>query len=168
MNPTDKKSIEKAKVEFKSTQKLAQNLKKRKPTQLDSVFHAKHVAEFKNMDCLSCANCCKTTSPIFRDADIRRISKHLRIKESKLIQDLLTIDDEGDYVLRKSPCSFLAADNTCSIYEVRPLACREYPHTDRKNMYQILELTVQNTLICPVVARIVQSISADSQNNTKD
>lgn len=161
MNPTDKKSIDKAKVDLKSTQKLALNLKKRKPTQLDSVFHSKHVSEFKKMDCLTCANCCKTTSPIFRDADIRRISKHLRIKESKLIQDLLIMDEESDYVLKKSPCNFLSSDNTCSIYDVRPLACREYPHTDRKNMFQILDLTVQNTLICPVVARIVQSFNQE-------
>jgi len=162
VNLTDKKSIDKAKVDLKSTQKLALNLKKRKPTQLDSVFHSKHVSEFKKMDCLTCANCCKTTSPIFRDADIRRISKHLRLKESKLIQDLLVMDDEGDYVLRKSPCGFLSDDNTCSIYDVRPLACREYPHTDRKNMYQILDLTVKNTLICPVVARIVQSFTNEN------
>jgi Fe-S-cluster containining protein len=163
VNPIDKKSIEIAKVELKATQKMAINLKKRKPAQLDDLFHTKHVSEFKKMDCLTCANCCKTTSPIFRDADIRRISKHLRIKESKLIQDLLIMDDEGDYVLKKSPCNFLSSDNTCSIYDVRPLACREYPHTDRKNMYQILDLTVQNTLICPVVARIVQSFTHENE-----
>ena len=110
------------------------------------------------MDCLTCANCCKTTSPIFRDADIRRIAKHLRIKESQLIQNYLKMDEESDYVLQKSPCTFLGADNKCDIYEVRPLACREYPHTDRKNMIQILELTVENTLICPAVARIVKTI----------
>jgi Fe-S-cluster containining protein len=111
------------------------------------------------MDCLTCANCCKTTSPIFRDADIRRIAKHLRIKESQLIQNYLKMDEESDYVLQKSPCTFLGADNKCDIYEVRPLACREYPHTDRKNMFQILEITVENTLICPAVARIVQKIT---------
>ena len=112
------------------------------------------------MDCLSCANCCKTTSPIFRDADIRRISKHLRIKEGKFISDYLRMDEEQDYVLKSSPCSFLESDNTCSIYDVRPLACREYPHTDRKNMYQVLEITAENSLICPAVARIVLSITA--------
>ena len=158
MIPTDKKSIERAKVELKATQKMAVNLKKRKPAQLDAIFHTKHQAEFKKMDCLTCANCCKTTSPIFRDADIRRISKHLSLKESKLIQDLLVMDDEGDYVLRKSPCGFLSDDNTCSIYEVRPLACREYPHTDRKNMTQIMNLTFRNTLVCPAVAEMAETL----------
>ena len=131
---------------------------KKKPKNLDSLFHTEHTNAFKQIDCLSCANCCKTTSPIFRDVDIKRISKSFRIKESELIASYLKLDDENDYVLRKSPCSFLNEDNTCSIYDVRPLACREYPHTDRKNMVQILDITEKNTLICPAVAKITQEI----------
>ncbi|MEY4803795.1 MAG: hypothetical protein RL331_308, partial [Bacteroidota bacterium] len=52
----------------------------------------------------------------------------------------------------------LLPGNTCAVYDDRPLACREYPHTDRKNMYQIMDLTAQNTLICPAVASIVEKI----------
>ena len=159
MNTIDKNSLDKARADFKLNQKILLNLKRKKPTELDDIFHSKHVQEFKKMDCLTCANCCKTTSPIFRDADIRRIAKHLKIKESKLISDLLRLDEDGDYVLRSSPCHFLNSDNTCSIYEFRPLACKEYPHTDRKNMFQILDLTLNNTLVCPVVSRIVSQIS---------
>ena len=33
--------------------------------------------EFKKTDCLDCGNCCKTTSPIFTDKDIERISKYV-------------------------------------------------------------------------------------------
>jgi Fe-S-cluster containining protein len=80
------------------------------------------------------------------------------MKSQKFIEFYLRIDEDQDYVLQSSPCTFLNEDNTCSIYEDRPLACREYPHTDRKNMFQILELTAQNTLICPAVSRIVQKI----------
>jgi Fe-S-cluster containining protein len=69
------------------------------------------------------------------------------------------MDEDSDYVLKQSPCTFLGIDNKCSIYEYRPLACREYPHTDRKNMHQILDLTLKNTEICPAVARIVEEIS---------
>ena len=159
MNTIDKNSLDKAKTDFKSNQKVLINLKRKKSTDLDDVFHTKHNQEFKKMDCLTCANCCKTTSPIFRDADIRRIAKQLKIKESKLISDLLKMDEDGDFVLKSSPCYFLNSDNTCSIYEFRPLACKEYPHTDRKNMFQILDLTLKNTLVCPVVSRIVSQIS---------
>jgi Fe-S-cluster containining protein len=131
---------------------------KTKPRNLDDRFHGEHEQVFKKMDCLTCANCCKTTSPIFRDADIRRISKHLKMKEAQFISNYLKIDEDQDYVLKSSPCQFLGEDNYCKIYEVRPLACREYPHTDRKNMAQILDLTIQNTKICPAVSRIVQNL----------
>lgn len=163
MNTIDKNSLEKARTEFKLNQKLLINLKRKKSAQLDKSFHTNHQLEFKKMDCLTCANCCKTTSPIFREADIRRISKHLRVKESQLISNFLRMDEDGDWVLKTSPCAFLQTDNICSIYEVRPLACREYPHTDRKNMFQILELTINNSLICPVVSRIISAISNESK-----
>jgi hypothetical protein len=160
MKENDQSSLDSAKLAIHATKKIFRKMKQAKPNDLDQKFHKGHEAEFKKMDCLSCANCCKTTSPIFRDADIRRISKHLRIKEGKFISDYLRMDEEQDYVLKSSPCSFLEKDNSCSIYDVRPLACREYPHTDRKNMFQVLEITAENSLICPAVARIVLAITS--------
>lgn len=159
MKENDQSSLDSAKLAIHATKKVFRKMKQAKPNDLDQKFHKGHEAEFKKMDCLSCANCCKTTSPIFRDADIRRISKHLRIKEGKFISDYLKMDEDQDYVLKSSPCSFLENDNSCSIYDVRPLACREYPHTDRKNMFQVLEITAENSLICPAVARIVLAIT---------
>ena len=159
MKENDQSSLDSAKLAIHATKKIFRKMKQAKPNDLDQKFHKGHEAEFKKMDCLSCANCCKTTSPIFRDADIRRISKHLRIKEGKFISDYLKMDEDQDYVLKSSPCSFLDNDNSCSIYDVRPLACREYPHTDRKNMFQVLEITAENSLICPAVARIVLAIT---------
>ena len=159
MKENDQSSLDSAKLAIHATKKVFRKMKQAKPNDLDQKFHKGHEAEFKKMDCLSCANCCKTTSPIFRDADIRRISKHLRIKEGKFISDYLKMDEDQDYVLKSSPCSFLDNDNSCSIYDVRPLACREYPHTDRKNMFQVLEITAENSLICPAVARIVLAIT---------
>jgi Fe-S-cluster containining protein len=158
LDQTDKGQIEWAKQNLDLTEKTFRKWKQSKPKDLDQKFHSAHEQEFKKMDCLNCANCCKTTSPIFRDADIRRIAKHLRMKEAKFISVYLKMDDESDFVLQKSPCHFLGSDNKCDIYEVRPLACREYPHTNRKNMYQILDLAAQNSLICPAVSRIVQKI----------
>ena len=127
--------------------------------QLDAHFHALHVEAFADRDCLTCANCCRTTSPIFRDRDIDRLAKHLRIKPSELLARHLRLDEEGDYVLQSSPCPFLdLEDNKCGVYAHRPLACREYPHTDRKNMAGILPLTERNTRVCPAVANIVRSL----------
>lgn len=138
--------------------KWVKKAKKSNPRNLDVQFHTLHEQTFKKIDCLECANCCKTTSPIFRDVDIKRLSKRLRLTESKFIDTYLKMDEENDYVLRAAPCPFLDADNYCSVYEDRPLACREYPHTDRKNMYQILDLTRKNMEVCPAVSNIMKEM----------
>ena len=147
-----------SKSEFPANKKVKDKLKATRPKNLDGKFHQAHEEVFEKIDCLDCANCCKTTSPIFRQPDIRRMAKALRMKESQLVAQYLKRDEDDDYVLQSSPCFNLLPDNTCAVYEDRPLACREYPHTDRKNMYQIMDLTTQNTLICPAVASIVEKI----------
>ena len=114
-----KQSIEKSLAEKEVIKKTFQKLKQKKPKELDAAFHSLHDKAFQKIDCLACANCCKTTSPIFRDVDIKRIAKYLRMKEQNFIQQYLRMDEENDYVLQQSPCSFLGADNKCDIYEFR-------------------------------------------------
>lgn len=151
-----KQNLNLARQKRKENQKFLKNLARRKD--LDQLFHPRHEEVFSRMDCLICANCCKTTSPIFRDVDIDRIAKHLGMRPSAFTDKYLHIDEDNDWVLNSSPCSFLDAENYCTIYEVRPKACREYPHTDRKNMSQIMDLTYRNTLVCPAVVEMVESI----------
>ena len=154
-----KELIDYGKSEKEIYDKWIKKAKKANNRTLDEQFHQLHEEAFRKIDCLTCANCCKTTSPIFRDVDIKRLSKRLRMPESKLIDTYLKMDEEQDYVLKSSPCPFLGSDNYCSVYEDRPLACREYPHTNRKNMYQILPLTRKNMEVCPAVSYIMQEIS---------
>jgi hypothetical protein len=52
-------------------------------------------------------------------------------------------------------------DNYCMIYEIRPRACREYPHTNRRRFHQILKLTWRNTLVCPAVLEIVARLKQE-------
>lgn len=138
--------------------KFLQRLKKVDARRVDDHFHAVHDEVFEEMDCLTCANCCKTTSPIFYQNDIERIAKSLRMKPGNFIDKYLRIDEDNDYVLKSSPCPFLGTDNYCHIYDSRPKACREYPHTDRKRMVQITELTLKNTLVCPAVLEMVERL----------
>jgi len=139
--------------------------KKQPPKTLDQDFQENHDAVFETVDCLACGHCCKTTSPIFKERDIQRIAKAQRMSISRFSQQYLKRDDEGDWVLKSAPCVFLEADtNACSIYDVRPQACREYPHTDRKNMAGILNLTEQNAHLCPAVSSIVQRMMDLTEN----
>ena len=81
------------------------------------------------------------------------------MKEPDFVESYIRIDGDGDYVLQSAPCPFLdVEDNTCGIYDFRPGACSEYPHTNRKNMHQILDLTLTNSLICPAVSSIVTQL----------
>ena len=82
------------------------------------------------------------------------------MKEAEFEAAYLKIDEDGDYVFQSMPCPFLQTDNYCMIYEDRPKACREYPHTDRKKMKQLFKLTLKNSSCCPAVEKMLDSIAS--------
>ena len=147
-----------AKDKHNENKKFFAKLKKKPPKDLDYLMQDLHEKEFESTNCLECANCCKTTGPLFTTKDIERISKHFRLKPQQFIDTYLRIDEDNDYVLKSVPCTFLGADNYCSIYEVRPKACSEFPHTDRKKFQQISNLTMKNVAICPAAFNIVEAM----------
>lgn len=138
--------------------KFLEGLKRKPPNNLDYIVQDAHEEVFAAIDCLGCANCCKTTGPLYTEKDIERIARHLRMKPADFEAKFLRTDEDNDKVLQHLPCFFLNDDNTCSIYDVRPKACREYPHTDRKKIYQINNLMIKNTVICPAAYEFVESM----------
>lgn len=144
--------------DLRNPKDLLRDLKKIPKNNLDQEFHKAHEDVFNRFDCLTCANCCKTTGPLFTRADIDRLSRFLKLKPAEFERIYLRIDEEGDWVLKTVPCPFLQEDNRCFVYDQRPMACREYPHTNRRNMQQILDLTVKNYAICPAVEQIVTKV----------
>ncbi len=147
-----------AKERHAENKKFFAKLRKKPPKNLDYLMQDLHNSEFQRTDCLECANCCKTTGPLFTNADVERISKHFRMKPQQFIEAYLQIDEDNDYVLQQVPCTFLGNDNHCSIYDVRPKACLEFPHTDRKKFQQISNLTLKNVAICPAAFNIVEEM----------
>ncbi|MEW7280445.1 YkgJ family cysteine cluster protein [Aquimarina sp. 2201CG1-2-11] len=147
-----------AKDKHNENKKFFAKLKKKTPKKLDHMMQELHDDEFERTDCLECANCCKTTGPLFTVKDVERIAKFFRLKPWQFEEKYLRTDEDGDLVLQQTPCTFLGVDNYCSIYEVRPKACREYPHTDRKKFQQISNLTMKNIEICPAAYRIVEKM----------
>lgn len=138
--------------QMRAYQDFLNRLKKKPPKNLDYLVQEVHDEVFEEVDCLSCANCCKTTGPLFTERDIERIARHFRMKVADFEGKYLRMDEDGDKVLQTLPCPFLGTDNYCLIYEVRPKACQEYPHTDRKKIYQISGIMTKNTEICPAVS----------------
>lgn len=149
---------EQAKNQARENKQFLEKLRKRRPADLDQVTLDLHHEAFTHIDCLSCANCCKTTSPLLIDRDIDRLAKRLKMKPSQVVETYLKVDEDGDYVFRETPCPFLMDDNYCMVYEDRPRACREYPHTDRKRFHQLLKLSYKNTLVCPAVLEVVEGL----------
>ena len=119
-----------------------------------------HDTAFKKVDCLKCANCCKNYSPRFKTPDIKRIARHLNLKEGDFINRYLYVDNEGDYVLKSKPCPFLGTDNFCSIYEVRPSDCRRFPYTDEDVILKRPTLTLTNSGFCPIVYFVLEKLIA--------
>ena len=117
-----------------------------------------HDEAFAKIDCLQCANCCKNYSPRFKQPDIKRIAKVLRIKEGELVARYLELDKEGDYVSRTKPCPFLAEDNTCNIYDDRPSDCARYPYTDEDVLIKRVSLTLMNATVCPATHYVMEKL----------
>ncbi len=138
--------------------RLLTQLRKKKEGALDRQINELDEKAFQTIDCLNCANCCKTTGPLFTDKDIVRISKHLKLKPGKFVENYLRIDEDNDYVLQQLPCPFLDHENYCTIYNVRPKACAEYPHTQMRGQKKMLPLLLKNAQICPAVENILAEL----------
>jgi Fe-S-cluster containining protein len=121
---------------------------------------ALHEQAFEKVDCLQCAACCKNYSPRFKTPDVKRIAKHLRLRESELIEKYLRVDEDGDFVVKSSPCPFLGSDNYCSIYEVRPSDCARFPYTDEDVLIKRQQLTLKNATFCPATFYVLDQLSA--------
>jgi uncharacterized protein len=156
IKPEDLKTA--AKIKLKENQRFLNRMKSVNPKELDNVVHLLHEEVFSYTDCLVCANCCKTISPAMRERDVERIASALRLKSSEVVSKYMHLDADGDYVFVFTPCPFLEPDNRCKVYDHRPKACREYPHTDRRKFYQLLALILKNSAVCPAVFAIVEKM----------
>ncbi len=117
-----------------------------------------HEEAFEKIECLQCANCCKNYSPRFKTPDVKRISKHLKMRESIFIEKYLLVDEDGDFVANKKPCPFLGTDNYCSIYEERPSDCRRFPYTNEDVFIKRKELTLKNSTFCPITYFVLEKL----------
>ena len=117
-----------------------------------------HEEAFSKIDCLTCAACCKNYSPRFKTPDLKRISKHLKLKESVFIDTYLNLDSDGDYVVKTAPCPFLGSDNYCSIYDQRPRDCYRFPYTDDDVLLKRPAITLKNATFCPAVYYVLEKL----------
>jgi Fe-S-cluster containining protein len=129
------------------------------PDGIDALAGELHEDVFSQIDCTRCANCCKTIQPGFTDEDIARIAAHLGMSEENFVAVYLeTTLGEGNYQTKAVPCPFLGEDDRCTISEVRPEGCRDFPHTDKEGFTRRVYLHAANTLSCPVAYHVVKQL----------
>lgn len=158
MLPEYSKAIQQAVSKKAENKKFFDRLKKLNPKDLDSVTNRLHDEAFEHIDCLQCANCCATTGPLLLDKDIQRLATAIKMRPAAFTEKYLRIDEDRDYVFKEHPCPFLGHDNYCSVYENRPKACAEYPHTQQNKIYSKLKITYLNSMICPAVAEVIEGL----------
>ena len=151
--------LQKARQKSKETRSFLKKLRKKVPKNLDQQFQEAHEKAFEEIDCLQCANCCKTMSPRVKERDIKRISKLFNMSKEKFFARYLEKDDDGDYIMNQTPCPFLqTADNKCMIYEDRPEACANFPHTNHGKMHKHLNIAAKNYERCPIVYKVLEGV----------
>jgi Fe-S-cluster containining protein len=117
---------------------------------------------WRQVNCLSCANCCKVMSPTYTFQDVKRIAAHLGMRPKDFRDKWLYLDKrENDWMNKSRPCQFLdLKSNMCSIYEVRPADCAGFPHLIKKPITDYMYVHKQNIEYCPATMLFVEKLYA--------
>ncbi len=124
----------------------------------DHIVHEFHAAAFEQIDCLDCGNCCRALGPQLKESDIKRAAKTIGMDLIEFVDTQLRKDEDNDWVFTTMPCPFSEEDNRCSIYENRPRACVDYPHTQERGIQKQLGRLGRNTLFCPAAYLVAEKI----------
>lgn len=139
---------------FRSYVKFRLNLDDK---ELDAVVRKTADEVWQHIDCLSCANCCKTLQPVLDLEDIERLAKRLGISPKRFEQQYISKAPGGDRVIKKAPCPFLDG-NACSVYDDRPKACRDYPYLHSEGVRQRMLNAIENAASCPIVYNTMEQL----------
>ena len=144
-------------------------LEKNPPKGLDKMTAAVEKEVWKEVDCLTCANCCKTMSPTYTPKDIKRIAAHFEMTPVEFKKKWLYKErGTGDWLNTQQPCQFLDLnDNKCSIYEIRPVDCSGFPHLPKKKMVEYMHVHYQNLEYCPATYKMVEKMMTNMVHSTR-
>ena len=163
MQPVNLRSF-KAKVRHEKTgmRRFLSKLEREAPRGLAKRIASLEKEVWQEIDCLTCANCCKTMTPTFTNQDLKRISAHFKMTVPEFQKKWLRKERGGDqdWLNKTEPCQFLnLKDNKCSIYEVRPADCAGFPHLSKK-FKDFVHVHKQNVEYCPATHRLVEKMMA--------
>lgn len=171
MQPINLRSFQrKVNLNKKAFKRFLGKFEKQPPKNLDKIAEQIDASVWLEMDCLTCANCCKKMSPTFTNVDIKRISAHLEMTPKEFKEKWLYFDEEdGDWMNKSQPCQFLdMKTNMCSIYEVRPADCSGFPHLKKRKMKEYIHVHQQNIEYCPATYKMVEKMMERSHEYVRN
>ena len=135
-------------------------LKNRSSKSIDILVHQLNDTITPQIDCTACGNCCKSLMINVTKEEADNLAKHLQTPVAELKQKYLEESTEGQMVINKIPCHFLAGTK-CSIYEQRFEGCREFPHLDKDNFTSRLFGTMMYYGVCPIIFNVVEALKIE-------
>jgi len=116
------------------------------------------------IDCTTCANCCRVSEVEITDRDIDKLVKFLGMSREEFIRDSTRQAESGELILKRTEagCVFLEG-NLCSVYEARPQNCANFPHLVRgagsisSRMWRLVE----RAEYCPIVYNWMEKVKED-------
>ena len=155
-----KKLKKKFEANRKSLRSFITRTENNPPKDFDAVMEKIDKEVWREVHCLSCANCCKVMSPTYTTQDIKRISAHLEMKPKDFKEKWLYRDKKsGDWMNKTQPCQFLdLKTNMCTIYEVRPMDCADFPHFLKRPQKDYFYINKQNIEYCPASMLMIEKL----------
>ncbi len=153
--------LEKSRSKHTEIMRKMRHLSRMNKKGFDGIVHGFHEEVFSEIDCKKCGECCRNLGPVFRNSDIKQICATIGMDNAAFMDSCLEQDPDGvGFILKKLPCPFQNQDNTCSIYEERPLSCSNFPHTQSVNIQRKLVGLALDSQFCPAAYRICEKIIA--------
>lgn len=131
-------------------------------SELDAIVHGIQEAVASQIDCTQCGNCCKEIRPTLDAEDVQRFAIGLEMTVDEFSgAHLNPVDiDNNELMFKELPCQFL--DGTqCSQYDLRPAACRDFPHLHKSGFRDRLISVVFNYETCPIVYNVYERLKLE-------
>ena len=119
----------------------------------------------EQIDCTTCANCCRLATVQVSERDIERLARYLGIAPGKFLAEYTVESADEGRILRRDDangCVFLSGFE-CTVYDARPDICQKFPHLVRgagsiaSRMWQF----VDRASYCPIVYNSLEAFKKE-------
>lgn len=154
----DLKIIEtESKLKSKEFVSFKQVVKKIPLATFDEIAHPIVAEITSKIDCTQCGNCCRYQEPGVSEEEIEVLAKQKNISTENFKERFVATDKENISFLCVHPCTFLDG-NKCSIYNMRPGSCEDFPGLHRPRLKWRMKQVEENYGICPIVFNVVERL----------